>query len=142
MIAAFIIYVILILYFLKKIRKSNQAESDDSDDDNYSFTSISEQLDKVNEIRKKLSELESMITEIEICDPGEQAVALRILMPTNRSNLDLISDRSSEKLLDLLYHERKKLRSSLTKEIQNLQIRCNENCNENYSKIQSRGVVR
>ena len=68
-----------------------------------------------------------MITEIEICEPAERATSINISMPTNNSGIQIIANNSSDEILDLLHKERKKLRSSLANEIQNLKYRCNEN---------------
>ena len=107
----------------------NRSTADQSDID---FVKISTQLDYINELKDKIQNIENMITEIEICQPEERATAINISMPTNNTGIQIIDNKSSDDILDLLHKERKRLRFSLSDEIKNLKYRCNENCNENY----------
>src|SRR5574344_2984176 len=124
-------FFILIFKAMAKDISSTQSKSTDEQPD-LDFVTISTQLDYINELKDNIQNIENMITEIEICEPAERATSINISMPTNNSGIQIIANNSSDEILDLLHKERKKLRSSLANEIQNLKYRCNENCNENY----------
>ena len=65
---------------------------------------------------------------------------INISMPTNNTGIQIVANNSSDEILKLLHKERQKLRSSLAKEIANLQYRCNGNDNGNIEDLNRGGT--
>ncbi len=136
---ASLIYIIILFAAFYKAFKRIPRSREPSETD-YSYQSISDQLEKVNEVKERLDKIEQLLTDIEICKPNEYEKSITISwMSTNgkTEKYDLWingKDITSEKLHDLSISERKKLRSLLQTEIEKLQKRSYANSYANYKK--------
>mgnify|MGYP003445987106 CR=1 FL=1 len=130
---------ILVFKAIARDTHSVQSKSADEQSD-IDFVTVSEQLEHLNELKDNIQSIEDMITEIEICEPEERATAINISMPTNNTGIQIVANNSSDEILKLLHKERQKLRSSLAKEIANLQYRCNGNDNGNIEDLNRGGT--
>lgn len=130
----------LILYGFVKFCKWRNAQADGvQTGDGVEFLSVSEQVDRVNEVRDRLQTVENIITDITVCTPDECVKYITLSCPTVNGvrECDFMVDgenETTEKVLALLYDERKNLRTSLQIETQKLADRCNGNCNANNEK--------
>ncbi len=119
---------LVLLRFKKKTQCSLEKEND------LRFIEVSEYIDRLNELKNKIETIERMITDIELCEPDQRATAFNISMPGSSASYDLLINNDHEKILELLKSERKKLRSSLQKELSEMQYRCNGNVTETIAK--------
>lgn len=140
---AVIFYGLVLFIFMKlfQLRNSqNESNSADETGNDMEFLSVTEQLEKVNKIRDKLQTIENLITDVTVCKPDECVKYITLRCPTSIGGdreYDFVVDgenRTTEKILALLYDERKNLRTSLQIETQKLAERCNGNCNANNEK--------
>lgn len=103
------------------------------------FTDVSEQIDRVNEIRERLGTIEELITDISICSPDEHHkwIAFEWTSASGKNNrYDIWIDgcnKNTKDILKFVYAERDRLRTSLQTETRKLSERCNGNCNGNYT---------
>ena len=132
---AYIIIVFVIFY--KTFRKNNKYEKNI---DKLRFMAISEHIDTLSELKNHLNDIEQMITDVQICTPSERATAFKLYMHTNNTAVDILADSASENVLALLFAERQKLRSSLSREVKKIHNTCHGNVNKN-DKIFSKGSV-
>lgn len=134
-----IFYGLILFGFIKLCQLRNSQTDEDKQTGDLEFLSVTEQLDRVNQIRDKLQTIENIITDIMICKPDECVKYITISCPSVNSvrEYDFMVDgenATTEKVLALMYDERKNLRTSLQIETQKLADRCNGNCNANSEK--------
>lgn len=134
-----IFYGLILFGFIKlcQLRNTQTDESGNQSDGDLEFLSVTEQLDRVNQIRNKLQTIENIITDVTVCKPDECVKYITVSSPAVNGvhEYDFMVDgenATTEKFLALLYDERKNLRTSLQIETQKLADRCNVNCNANY----------
>lgn len=136
-----ILFLLLLGAFVKLclFRNGMNDEEENNPDGDLEFLSVTEQLERVNKIKDRLQTVENIITDVTICRPDECVKYITISCPTvsGMREYDFMVDgdnQTTEKLLSLLYDERKNLRTSLQTETQKLAERCNANCNANDKK--------
>lgn len=131
------LFILLLVAFVKLCLWQNTSQDEkETQIGDIEFLSVAEQLDKVNQIRDKLQTIENLITDITVCRPNEcvKYIALKCPTATGEREHDFMVDgenETTEKVLALLYNERKELRTSLKIESQKLADRCNADCNAN-----------
>ena len=133
-----IFYGLILLLFVKLCQLRNDLTGNHQEEpkEGMEFLSVSEQIDTVDEIRDRLQEVENFITDVEVCNPDEcvKYITLKCPTATGEREHDFMVDGENEttqKILALLYGERKELRTSLKIESQKLADRCNADCNAN-----------
>ncbi|MDE7137089.1 MAG: hypothetical protein K2O29_01330 [Ruminococcus sp.] len=136
---AVIFYGLILFGFVKLCQLRNSQTDEDKQTGDLEFLSVTEQLDRVNQIRDKLQTIESIITDVTVCKPDECVKYITVSCPAVNSvrEYDFMVDgenETTEKVLALMYDERKNLRISLQVESQKLADRCNGNCNVNNEK--------
>ncbi|MDE6093007.1 MAG: hypothetical protein K2G14_07930, partial [Ruminococcus sp.] len=136
-----VIFYGLILYAFVKFCQWRNSLPDTKEDitGDIEFLSVTEQLDKVNGIRDRLQTIENIITDVTVCRPDECIKYITVSCPTvtgEREYNFMVNgeNATTEKILALLYDERKNLRTSLRIETQKLAERCNGNCNADNEK--------
>ena len=77
------------------------------------FVDLTEKIDSLSDLKEQLLEIENMITEIESAEQNERQIALNLSMPTADNQYIFLVNNSCNAVLELLYSERKKLRSSI-----------------------------
>lgn len=134
------LFILLLVAFVKLCLWQNTSQDEkETQIGDIEFLSVAEQLDKVNQIRDKLQTIENLITDITVCRPNEcvKYIALKCPTATGEREYNFMVDgenETTEKVLALLYNERKNLRTSLQIETKKLADRCNANCNANNEK--------
>lgn len=136
---AVIFYGLILFGFVKLCQSRNSQTDEDKQTGDLEFLSVTEQLDRVNQIRDKLQTIENIITDVTVCKPDECVKYITVSCPavSGMREYDFMVDgenKTTEKVLALLYDERKNLRTSLQIETQKLADRCNRNCNANNEK--------
>ncbi|MDE6781366.1 MAG: hypothetical protein K2J40_07910 [Ruminococcus sp.] len=136
-----VIFYGLILFAFVKLCQWRNSLPDAKEDitGDIEFLSVTEQLDKVNDIRDRLQTIENIITDVTVCRPDECIKYITVSCPTvtGEREYNFMVDGengTTEKFLALLYDERKNLRTSLQIENQKLAERCNGNCNADNEK--------
>lgn len=131
-------YILLLVFAVKKLFKKDDMPLDRSDID---FTETKDHISRLNALEDRLEQVENLITDIECCSPDQHQTYITILSGTREVRLHIDGDnQSTQDLLKTLYNERKILRTSLSEEIKNYGVRCNEICNENYKKFERGGA--
>lgn len=109
-------------------------------DEDVQYIEIEDHIDNLTALKNHLNDIEQMITDVQICTPSERATAFKLYMHTNNTAVDILADSASENVLALLFAERQKLRSSLSREVKKIHNTCHGNVNKN-DKIFSKGSV-
>ncbi len=107
------------------------------------FDDLTEKISLLSDQKDRLYEVENMITEIETAEQGERGISLNLSMPTADSKYNFLVNNQSETVLDLLYEERQKLRSSIVNELSKITIRSTKNVRKTFpesTEIVKRGV--
>lgn len=105
------------------------------------FVDLTEKIDSLSDLKEQLLEIENMITEIESAEQNERQIALNLSMPTADNQYSFLVNNSCNAVLELLYSERKKLRSSIISVIEKIQIRSTKNVRKTLPENTDRGVV-
>lgn len=105
------------------------------------FMDLTEKIDSLSDLKEQLLEIENMITEIESAEQNERQIALNLSMPTADNQYSFLVNNSCNAVLELLYSERKKLRSSIVSVIEKIQIRSTKNVRKTSSENTDRGVA-
>ena len=133
-----VFYIMLLVFAIKKVFKKDGMPSDGSDID---FTETKDHISRLNALEDRLEQVENLITDIECCSPDQHQTYITILSGTREVRLHIDGDnQATQDLLKTLYNERKILRTSLSEEIKNYGVRCNEICNEIYKKFERGGA--
>lgn len=131
-------YILLLAFAVKKLFKKDGMPSDRSDID---FAETKDHISRLNALEDRLEQVENMITDIECCSPEKHQTFITVSSGTREIELHIDGDnQATQDLLKTLYTERKKLRTSLSEEIKNYGVRCNEICNEIYPKNERGGA--
>ena len=109
-------------------------------DEDVPYIEIEDHIDNLTALKNHLNDIEQMITDVQICTPHERSTAFKLYMHTNNTAVDILADSASENVLALLFAERQKLRSSLSREVKKIYNTCHGNVNKN-DKIFSKGSV-
>ena len=109
-------------------------------DDDIPYVEVERHIDNLTALKRNLNDIEQMITDVQICTPHERSTAFKLYMHTNNTAVDILADSASENVLALLFAERQKLRSSLSREVKKIYNTCHGNVNKN-DKIFSKGSV-
>ena len=105
------------------------------------FMDLTEKIDFLSDLKDQLLEIENMITEIESAEQNERQIALNLSMPTADNQYSFLVNNSCNAVLELLYSERKKLRSSIVSVIEKIQIRSTKNVRKTSPENTDRGVA-
>ena len=105
------------------------------------FMDLTEKIDSLSDLKERLLEIENMITEIESAEQNERKIALNLSMPTADNQYSFLVNNSCNAVLELLYSERKKLRSSIVSVIEKIQIRSTKNVRKTSPENTDRGVA-
>lgn len=105
------------------------------------FDDLTEKIESLSDLKDQLYEIENMITEIESSEQGERGVAIKLTMPAADTNYNFLVNNQSDAVLNLLYTERCRLRSSIVSELSKIQIRSTQNVRKTMMKTTSRGEV-
>ena len=130
--------IMLIFAFWKYILERKIKETNTGDID---FMDLTEKIDSLSDLKEQLLEIENMITEIESAEQNERQIALNLSMPTADNQYSFLVNNSCNAVLELLYSERKKLRSSIISVIEKIQIRSTKNVRKTLPENTDRGVV-
>ena len=98
------------------------------------FDELTERIEALSDLKEQLYDVENMITEIEASEQGERGIALNLTMPTADTKYNFLVNNQSEAVLELLYAERRKLRSSIVENLSKIRIRSNENVTQTIIK--------
>ena len=129
-----LVILIFVLFLQKPISKLIKKDED------IPYIEIEDHIDNLTALKRNLNDIEQMITDVQICTPSERATAFKLYMHTNNTAVDILADSASENVLALLFAERQKLRSSLSREVKKIHNTCHGNVNKN-DKIFSKGSV-
>ena len=129
-----LVILIFVLFLQKPISKLIKKDED------IPYIEIEDHIDNLTALKNHLNDIEQMITDVQICTPSERATAFKLYMHTNNTAVDILADSASENVLALLFAERQKLRSSLSREVKKIHNTCHGNVNKN-DKIFSKGSV-
>ena len=129
-----LVILIFVLFLQKPISKLIKKDED------VPYIEIEDHIDNLTALKNHLNDIEQMITDVQICTPSERATAFKLYMHTNNTAVDILADSASENVLALLFAERQKLRSSLSREVKKIHNTCHGNVNKN-DKIFSKGSV-
>ena len=129
-----LVILIFVLFLQKPISKLIKKDED------IPYIEIEDHIDNLTALKRNLNDIEQMITDVQICTPHERATAFKLYMHTNNTAVDILADSASENVLALLFAERQKLRSSLSREVKKIHNTCHGNVNKN-DKIFSKGSV-
>ena len=134
--------VFYIAVFAFAIHKGFRKSDDNSSDrKNIDFAETKKHIDNLNILKDRLEQVENMITDIECCSPEKHQTFITVVSGTREVELHIDGEnQTTQNLLKTLYAERKKLRTSLSEEIQKMEVGCNGNCNEIYAKNERGGV--
>lgn len=133
--------IVAAAYIYKKLHTGGNAPEEAPAAHPVSFHEIECLIDELAQLKEHLEEIENMITDIESCEPSERATAFTISMPANNRSAVFLANRSSESILNLLYSERHRLRSSIVQIVRDLSGVCQKNV-KNTSAIKcGRGVA-
>lgn len=133
-----VFYILLLAFAVKKLFKKDDMPLDRSDID---FAETKDHISRLNVLEEHLEQVENLITDIECCSPDQHQTYITILSGTREVRLHIDgTNQSTQDLLKTLYNERKVLRTSLSEEIKNYGVRCNEICNEIYPKNERGGA--
>ena len=108
-------------------------------------TDICNGIDKLNTIKERLTTIDSLITDIEICKPNKLEKPITISWfnaSGDKKTYDLWVDGSNantDYLLAIANTEHKALCNALIHNIKNMQYRCNANDNADDNIISGRG---
>ena len=105
------------------------------------FMDLTEKIDSLSDLKEQLLEIENMITEIESAEQNERQIALNLSMPTADNQYSFLVNNRCNAVLELLYSERKKLRSSIISVIEKIQIRSTKNVRKTSPENTDRGVA-
>ena len=108
------------------------------------FDELTERIEALSDLKEQLYDVENMITEIEAAKQGKRGIALNLTMPTADTKYNFLVNNQSEAVLELLYAERRKLRSSIVEELSKITIRSTKNVRKTFAEIpenKNRGVV-
>ena len=151
----FISVCIIFVFFIAIVKiggyreppNSTEEKEEQDECEEYSIEDVSAQLNIVNRIMEQINTIESMITDIKMCEPGEHEKNIKIRWSDekygNQEYNFLVSgaDLNTDMLLEMAYSERNRLRSLMNNEIRILGERSNENCYDNYENL-NRGEVK
>lgn len=133
-----VFYIAVFAFAIHKGFRKNSVPSDRSDID---FAETKDHISRLNALEEHLEQVENLITDIECCSPDQHQTYITILSGTREVRLHIDgTNQSTQDLLKTLYNERKVLRTSLSEEIKNYGVRCNEICNEIYPKNERGGA--
>lgn len=122
-------YLVVVVYLLSRWANASSSSGDKSGMD---FTSVSENIDRLNELRERLRVIEELIADVSICSPQEHQKSISFEWTSTsgkKKQYDIWVDGKCQNTKDILkfaYSERDRLRSSLQSETKKLSEQCME----------------
>ena len=114
-----IIFYVAVFAFM--IYKSSGKSSEDTDGRDIDFAEAKKHIEKLNALENRLEQVENMITDIECCSPEKHQAFIHIVSGTREIELHIDGEnQTTQNLLQTLYAEREKLRTSLSDEIRKM----------------------
>ena len=114
-----IIFYVAVFAFM--IYKSSGKSSEDTGDRGIDFLKAKKHIEKLTALESRLEQVENMITDIECCSPEQHQAFIHIVSGTREIELHIDGEnQTTQNLLQTLYAEREKLRTSLSDEIRKM----------------------
>ena len=114
-----IIFYVAVFAFM--IYKSSGKSSEDTGDRDIDFLKAKKHIEKLNALENRLEQVENLITDIECCSPEKHQAFIHIVSGTREIELHIDGEnQTTQNLLQTLYAEREKLRTSLSDEIRKM----------------------
>ena len=114
-----IIFYVAVFAFM--IYKSSGKSSEDTDDRDIDFAEAKKHIEKLKALESSLEQVENLITDIECCSPEQHQAFIHIVSGTREIELHIDGEnQTTQNLLQTLYAEREKLRTSLSDEIRKM----------------------
>ena len=114
-----IIFYVAVFAFM--IYKSSGKSSEDTGDRDIDFLEAKKHIEKLNAIESRLEQVENLITDVECCSPKQHQAFIHIVSGTREIELHIDGEnQTTQNLLQTLYAEREKLRTSLSDEIRKM----------------------
>ncbi len=103
------------------IYKSSGKSSEDTGDRDIDFLEAKKHIEKLNAIESRLEQVENLITDVECCSPEQHQTFITVVSGTREIQLHIDGEnQTTQNLLQTLYAEREKLRTSLSDEIRKM----------------------
>ena len=114
-----IIFYVAVFTFM--ICKRSGKSSEDTDDRDVDFSEVKKHIDNLNILQDRLEQVENLITDIECCSPEQHQTFITVGSGTREIQLHIDGEnQTTQNLLQTLYAEREKLRTSLSDEIRKM----------------------
>ena len=114
-----IIFYVAVFAFM--IYKSSGKSSEDTDGRDIDFSEAKKHIEKLNALESRLEQVENLITDIECCSPEKHQAFITVVSGTREIQLHIDGEnQTTQNLLQTLYAEREKLRTSLSDEIRKM----------------------
>lgn len=114
-----IIFYVAVFAFM--IYKSSDKSSEDTDGRDIDFVEAKKHIEKLKALENRLEQVENLITDIECCSPEKHQAFIHIVSGTREIELHIDGEnQTTQNLLQTLYAEREKLRTSLLDEIRKM----------------------
>ena len=114
-----IIFYVAVFAFM--IYKSSGKSSEDTGDRDIDFAEAKKHIEKLTALESRLEQVENLITDIECCSPEQHQAFIHIVSGTREIELHIDGEnQTTQNLLQTLYAEREKLRTSLSDEIRKM----------------------
>ena len=114
-----IIFYVAVFAFM--IYKSSDKSSEDTDGRDIDFVEAKKHIEKLKALENRLEQVENLITDIECCSPEKHQAFIHIVSGTREIELHIDGEnQTTQNLLQTLYAEREKLRTSLSDEIRKM----------------------
>lgn len=117
-----IVFYIAVFAFVIHKGSENSAKKEDTPDRNdIDFAETKKHIEKLNALESRLEQVENLITDIECCSPEKHQAFIHIVSGTREIELHIDGEnQTTQNLLQTLYAEREKLRTSLSDEIRKM----------------------
>ena len=113
-----IFYIAVFTFAIKGFRKNDDNSSDRK---NIDFAETKKHIEKLNALESRLEQVENVSTDIECCSPEQHQAFIHIVSGTREIELHIDGEnQTTQNLLQTLYAEREKLRTSLSDEIRKM----------------------
>lgn len=114
-----IIFYVAVFAFM--IYKSSGKSSEDTDGRDIDFSEAKKHIEKLNALKSRLEQVENLITDIECCSPEQHQAFITVVSGAREIQLHIDGEnQTTQNLLQTLYAEREKLRTSLSDEIRKM----------------------
>lgn len=114
-----IIFYVAVFAFM--IYKSSGKSGEDTDGRDIDFSEVKKHIENLNALESRLEQVENLITDIECCSPEQHQAFITVVSGAREIQLHIDGEnQTTQNLLQTLYAEREKLRTSLSDEIRKM----------------------